>query len=31
MWFEIRDNLLKKRGKNSWKKAASEFFKILNN
>ena len=31
MWLEIRDNLLKKRGKNSWKKAASEFFRILNN
>lgn len=30
MWLEIRSNLIKKRGENTWDKAASQFFKILN-
>ncbi len=30
MWLEIRSNLIKKRGENTWDKAASHFFRILN-
>ena len=31
MWNEIRNNLVSRRGQNSWTKAAKNFFKIINN
>ncbi len=31
MWNEIRNNLISRRGQNSWTKAAKSFFKIISN
>ena len=31
MWNEIRNNLISKRGQNSWLKASKKFFEIINN
>ena len=31
MWNEIRNNLISKRGQNSWLKASNKFFEIINN
>ena len=31
MWNELRNNLISRRGRNSWAKAAKNFFKIINN
>ena len=31
MWNEIRNNLVSRRGQNSWTKAAKNFFEIINN
>ena len=31
MWNELRNNLISRRGQNSWAKAAKNFFKIISN